>query len=278
MDYSFISLILFVISTALYFAFLKPSLTVEQLLKIDGFSEYYSAVNSKLLVYLAVVVGSQLFLNFFYLLSKCGGSPAQNIGAAIGYTFVPYLFIFGVLVAILIVFPGFKSAFSNVIGYFTISSSANALLSDLLVNTDLTKADASLSQTDQDKLEQSAELIMKICGNKSLLINQINPENFMTVWNDMLLPLIKKSVKNDPTKLKEKQAELLHLVSLKDNVGEACWYIYAGILVTSIVAYNLATRGCVKSVEQIKQEHDKYIEEQEKAVEKAKLEAQTVYS
>jgi hypothetical protein len=31
-------------------------------------------------------------------------------------------------------------------------------------------------------------------------------------------------------------------------------------------------------VEQIKQEHDKYIEEQEKVAEKAKLEAQTVYS
>jgi len=78
--------------------------------------------------------------------------------------------------------------------------------------------------------------------------------------------------------LKTKQEELLHLVTLKDNIGEACWYVYAGILVSSIVAYNLATRGCVKSVEQIKKEHDEYIESQEKTAEKAKVEAQTVYS
>ena len=278
MDYSFISLLLFIVSTILYFVFLKPGLTVAELTKPGGFSDYYSASNSKLMVYISIVVGSQLFLNFFYLLSKCGGSPGQNIGAAIGYTFVPYLFIFGVLVAVLVMFPGFKSAFSNVVGYFAISSSANKLLSELLVNSDLTKADASLNQVDQDKLEQSAALIMKICGNKSLLINQINPENFMSVWNDMLMPLFKKSVVADAAALKAKQEELLHLVTLKDNVGEACWYVYAGILVSSIVAYNLATRGCVKSVEQIKKEHDDYIETQEKAAEKAKVEAQTVYS
>jgi hypothetical protein len=278
MDYSFISLLLFIVSTILYFVFLKPGLTVAELTKPNGFSDYYSASNSKLMVYIAIVVGSQLFLNFFYLLSKCGGSPGQNIGAAIGYTFVPYLFIFGVLVAVLVMFPGFKSAFSNVVGYFAISSSANQLLSELLVNSDLTKMDASLNQVDQDKLEQSAALIMKICGNKSLLINQINPENFMNVWNDMLMPLFKKSVVADAAGLKTKQEELLHLVTLKDNVGEACWYVYAGILVSSIVAYNLATRGCVKSVEQIKKEHDDYIETQEKAAEKAKVEAQTVYS
>jgi len=185
MDYSFISLLLFIVSTILYFVFLKPGLTVADLAKPTGFSDYYLASNSKLMVYIAIVVGSQLFLNFFYLLSKCGGSPGQNIGAAIGYTFVPYLFIFGVLVAVLVMFPGFKSAFSNVVGYFAISSSANNLLSELLVNSDLSKADASLDQATQDKLEQSAALIMKICGNKSLLINQINPENFMSVWNDM---------------------------------------------------------------------------------------------
>ncbi len=278
MDYSFLSLLLFIVTTILYFVFLKPGLTVADLTKPNGFSDYYSASNSKLMVYIAIVVGSQLFLNFFYLLSKCGGSPGQNIGAAIGYTFVPYLFIFGVLVAVLVLFPGFKSAFSNVVGYFVISSSANKLLSELLVNSDVTKADASLNQETQDKLEQSAELIMKICGNKSLLINQINPENFMSVWNDMLMPLFKKSVVADAAGLKAKQEELLHLVTLKDNVGEACWYVYAGILVSSIVAYNLATRGCVKSVEQIKKEHDAYIESQEKTAEKAKVEAQTVYS
>jgi len=276
MDYSFISLILFVISTILYFAFLKPTLTAADLEKVNGFTDYYSACNSKLMVYIAVVVCSQLFLNFFYLVSKCGGSPAQNIGAAIGYTFVPYLFIFGVLVGVLIIFPGFKSAFSNVIGYFCISSSANQLLSDLLVNTDVSDSTNGMTADEQSQMEKSATLIMKICGNKSLLINQLNPENFSTMWNDLLKPLVKKSL--SPDILKDKKEELLKLVVTKDNIGEACWYIYAGVLVSSIVAYNLSTRGCVKTVEQIKKEHDDYIEKQEEIADEAKLKAQTIYS
>ncbi len=276
MDYSFISLILFAISTLLYFLFLKPKLSVAELQTANGFTDYYSASNKTLMIYVAIVVGSQLFLNFFYLLSKCGGSPGQNIGAAVGYTFVPYLFIFGVLVAVLVIFPGFKSAFSNVIGYFFIASSANTLLNGLLVNSELSDVSQGMDQGTKDQLEQSAELIMKICGNASLLINQINPENFMNIWNDMLSPLIKKSISGNV--LKEKQSELLHLVVLKDNIGEACWYMYAGILVSSIVAYNLATRGCVKTVDQIKQEHDSYISHQEKTIDEAKLTAQTVYT
>lgn len=276
MDYSFISLILFAISTLLYFLFLKPKLSVAELQTANGFTDYYSASNKTLMIYVAIVVGSQLFLNFFYLLSKCGGSPGQNIGAAVGYTFVPYLFIFGVLVAVLVIFPGFKSAFSNVIGYFFIASSANTLLNGLLVNSELSDVSQGMDQGTKDQLEHSAELIMKICGNASLLINQINPENFMNIWNDMLSPLIKKSISGNV--LKEKQSELLHLVVLKDNIGEACWYMYAGILVSSIVAYNLATRGCVKTVDQIKQEHDSYISHQEKTIDEAKLTAQTVYT
>jgi len=276
MDYSFISLILFAISTLLYFLFLKPKLSVAELQTANGFTDYYSASNKTLMIYVAIVVGSQLFLNFFYLLSKCGGSPGQNIGAAVGYTFVPYLFIFGVLVAVLVIFPGFKSAFSNVIGYFFIASSANTLLNGLLVNSELSDVSQGMDQGTKDQLEQSAELIMKICGNASLLINQINPENFMNIWNDMLSPLIKKSITGNV--LKEKQSELLHLVVLKDNIGEACWYMYAGILVSSIVAYNLATRGCVKTVDQIKQEHDSYISHQEKTIDEAKVTAQTVYT
>jgi len=276
MDYSFISLILFAISTLLYFLFLKPKLSVAELQTANGFTDYYSASNKTLMIYVAIVVGSQLFLNFFYLLSKCGGSPGQNIGAAVGYTFVPYLFIFGVLVAVLVIFPGFKSAFSNVIGYFFIASSANTLLNGLLVNSELSDVSQGMDQGTKDQLEHSAELIMKICGNASLLINQINPENFMNIWNDMLSPLIKKSITGNV--LKEKQSELLHLVVLKDNIGEACWYMYAGILVSSIVAYNLATRGCVKTVDQIKQEHDSYISHQEKTIDEAKVTAQTVYT
>jgi tmRNA-binding protein len=56
---------------------------------------------------------------------------------------------------------------------------------------------------------------------------------------------------------------LLKLVQLKDNIGEASWYIYTAILITSFVYYKLADVGCELSVSQIKDNHDKYIQEQE---------------
>ena len=100
----------------------------------------------------------------------------------------------------------------------------------------------------------------------------MNPENFLDIWNVLKPLMIKGSFENE--KIKQ---ELLDLVVLKDNIGEAFWYVYTSILISSIVYYNLATRGCVKSVDQIKADHDAYIEQKEAAAEQAKLNNSTVY-
>jgi hypothetical protein len=76
------------------------------------------------------------------------------------------------------------------------------------------------------------------------------------------------------TEIKQK---LLDLVVLKDNIGEAFWYVYTSILISSIVYYNLATRGCVKSVDQIKSEHDAYLQKQEEANKQEELNNSTTY-
>ena len=60
-------------------------------------------------------------------MSKCGGSLDKNIGAAALFTFIPWILIFGVMLAVLIIFPSFKNAFSNVIGYYVVSGQANEL-------------------------------------------------------------------------------------------------------------------------------------------------------
>ena len=62
----------------------------------------------------------------------------------------------------------------------------------------------------------------------------------------------------DFNKSKEK---LLELVVTRDNVGEAMWYIYTAILVSSIVYYNLATKGCFRDVHSIKANYNQYISE-----------------
>lgn len=277
MDISLLSLITFTIITIIYFAYPiigKPALSLDDLVDSGITPDYYSRNIQSLAFYLGVVIISQFFLNTSYLISKCGGSIGQNIGAAALFTFIPWLLIFGILLAVLIIFPGFKSAFSDVIGYYVVSGSANDIFSSLLIGTDINEMIENTSDMNHKKeLTGAAEAIMKICGNKSILINQMNPENFKQIW-DLLKPLMTPGMFENL----EIKKNLLDLVVLKDNIGEAFWYIYTAILISSIVYYNLATRGCVKDVKQVKADHDTYIKQQEEADKKSAVNNSTTYT
>lgn len=276
MDISLQSLLFFTIITILYFAFPsigKPQLTLDDIVDETSKANYYGKTLKSLAFYLGIVVFSQLVLNVGYLMAKCGGSLDKNIGAAFIFTFIPWVLIFGVMLATLIVFPGFKSAFSDVIGYFAVAGSANELFGSILMGTDLNKM---IEQTNdinrKNELTKAAEAIIKICGNKAILINQMNPDNFLDIWTTLKPLMTPGSFENV-----EIQKQLLDLVVLKDNIGEALWYIYTAILISSIVYYNLATRGCIKSVDQIKAEHDAYVKEQEAAADQQQVNNSTTY-
>jgi hypothetical protein len=278
MDISFQSLILFVIITILYFIFPsmggKPQLTLDHLLNDATKSDYFSKHMKSLAFYLGITVVSQLMLNIGYLMSKCGGSLDKNIFSAALFTFIPWILIFGVLLAVLIIFPGFKSAFADVIGYYVVAGGANEIFGNILLGSDLNEMiEQSTDVNQKNELTKAAEAIIKICGNKSILINQINPDNFLDIWTT-LKPLMTPG-SYDNIEIKQ---NLLNLVVLKDNIGEALWYVYTAILISSIVYYNLATRGCIKSVDQIKSDREAYISAQETATKQSELNNSTSYT
>ena len=281
MDISLQSLLFFIIITIIYFAFPaigKPSLTVADLESPELQADYHSKSIKSLVFYLGMVVASQFFLNIGYLIAKCGGSINKNIGSAAIFTFIPWILIFGVMLAVLLIFPGFKGAFSDVIGYYVVAGRANNILSSVLKTTDFDEVIKNTSSPDEkEKLSKTADALTKILGNKGILINQMNPENFLDIWK-MLIPLMKPDAElpaDDKTKF---QQDLLNIVVLKDNIGEGLWYIYTAILISSIVYYNLATKGCVKDVDQIKADHDAYIEQQEAALKQEEINNSTVYT
>jgi len=259
MDISLLSLLFFIIITIGYFLALKPKLTLDQLAD-DCYNDYKNSIFPKLALYLLIVCLSQFLLNTAYLTNKCGGEVKNNIGPAALYTFFPWLIIFGIIIAILIIFPGFKSAFSDVIGYFAIAGSAKTLFANIMLDADLNAKIAGLSDpTKKAEITTAAETLVKMLGNKSILINQITPDNFTSSWN-LLKPLMKDTIIGQLEI--DNKAKLLDLVVLKDNIGEAFWYVYTAILISSVVYYNLASRGCVKSAAQIKAGYDKYQEDQ----------------
>jgi hypothetical protein len=259
MDISLMSLVVFSIITFMYFSFIKPPLTLEILSNTkNGLNLYYSSTYSTLAIYIGLILITQLGLNISYLASKCGGSMSKNTLVALIYTFIPWLLIFGALITVLLIFPGFKSVFSDVIGYYVVYSSANEIFSKILMNTSINDAMKSSDESSRGEMQSAAELIMKMVGNKSVLINELNPDNFMNLW-DTLKPLMVGTYYENATV----KQELLDLVVLKDNIGEGLWYIYTGILISSIVYYNLSSNGCVKDVATLKREQENYVKKQE---------------
>lgn len=254
MDVSFLSLIFFSIITYLYFALFKPQLLVDNL-SIEGLNLYYSQTYSKLGIYLLAIIISQCALNFSYMSSKCGGNLGKNAGIAFLLTVIPWILIFGIMIAVLLMYPAFKGVFSDVVGYYVVYWSANELFSKILIDSNVRDAMQQQGQETSAEMETVAKLIMKMVGNKSVLINELNPDNFLSIWNT-LKPLMLPEAE-------QYKQDLLNVVMLKENIGEGLWYLYTGILISSIVYYNLSVVGCAKDADTLKKEQDNYVKKQE---------------
>ena len=227
MDIYLIALIVFIVITILYFM-LKPDIVKESLSDSFDIEKYNASKYPKLILYLLAVCISQFILNTIYLSNKCSGSTKDNIGTAALY-----------------IWPDMKSAFSDVFGYLAVSSAATKFFTDYGIKKDY---------------------ITEMCNDISVLINPITIENFTDTWNGLTNEKNKvnfdftRKIEGEDTDPKQ---QLLKLVQLKDNIGEGAWYIYTAILITSFVYYKMADVGCKLSVSQIKDNHDKYVEEQE---------------
>ena len=277
---SFLNIGSFLFTTLIYYLALKPKLTYDDMSNPDKYNSYLNNEKICLAVYFFAILIVQFIVNAYVVTQACGGSITQNIAASGGYTFIPWTLLFGIVIVVLMIFPGFKSAFSDVIGYFYVSGSANKLLTELLVNKDVqTQIDADGASTPQQKaaMQQAADMIVKICGNTSILINQIVPSNFVEYWN-LLKPLMKTQYQTDGPLTTEKRNELFELVITRDNVGEAMWYIYTGFLISSVVQLKITTRGCVVNPAQMAKNYQNYVAEQEKSEEQQKQATSAVYT
>jgi len=129
------------------------------------------------------------------------------------------------------------------------------------------------------EMQDAAEVIIKICGNMSVLINQITPENFEGYWK-ILTPLMKPKYQNENNTVETEKLknDLFQLVVTRDNIGESMWYIYAGILVTSIVQLKISTRGCVKNVAQMEKDYQEFLDQEAIAEENKKKLEEQVYT
>jgi len=279
MTNSYLNIVTFLLTTLFYYMALKPALPYTLYKDKQQYKNYISDNYMYLAIYVSLVIVIQFIVNSSIIANLCGGNITENMGASGVLTFLPWILIFGVLVVILTVYPGFKSAFSDVVGYFYVASSANKLITELLVNQDIEKKmteDPNMTPEKKQALETAADVIIKICGNTSILINQIVPNNFENYWS-ILRPIMKDKYKTDGPESEKMKNDLFEIVLTRDNVGEAMWYIYTGLLITSIVQLKITTRGCVSNPKTMEANYQKFLES-EQAAEQQKQNASAVYT
>ena len=135
--------------------------------------------------------------------------------------------------------------------------------------------DTELTTEKKEALESAADAIIKICGNTSILINQIVPSNFVEYWN-ILTPLMKDKYRiGDNTDIRN---NLFELVVTRDNIGEALWFMYTGLLLTSIVQLNITTRGCASNPKTMEQNYKKFIDNETVAKQKQEQATSSIYT
>ena len=280
MSNSYLNIVTFLLTTLFYYLAIKPSYTYEISIDPNKQKQYKSSSYMYLAIYLLLVMVIQFLVNVSIISSTCGGNITENMGAAGVLTFLPWTLIFGVLVVILTVYPGFKSAFSDVIGYFWVSGSANKIITELLVDPKIQKKmdqDTNLTPEQKESMMTAADTIIKICGNTSVLINQIVPSNFQSYWN-ILTPLLKPKYQTDNPETEKMKNELFEIVVTRDNVGESMWYIYTGLLLTSLVQLKMTTRGCVSSPKTMEENYQKFKDAEQKAKQQKETATNTTYT
>ncbi len=262
---STLNIITFLLTTVFYYLILRPSLTLNMLTNPEEYAKYTQQMYLYSGIYLLLVILVQFFVNSSVIASACGGNITENMGAAGVLTFIPWSLLFGAIIAILIIYPSFKTAFSDVVGYFVVSSRANTVLTELLVNKDVSTASETLPAEQQNAVQKTADVIMKICGNASVLINQLTPSNFEMYWN-LLRPLMKPQYQEHlNTQVQPLKQELFDITVQRDLVGEIMWYVYTGFIVASLVQLKIATRGCNNNPKTMEANYKKFLEEEERA-------------
>jgi len=248
----------------LYFMYLKPVFDLATVEDIDKYGKAIKSTYTTTVILFVCVIIIQVGFNTIGYQSKCEGGFVANFGKVFGATFIPWFAIMGGVMISLLVFPGFKGAFSNVLGYYAVANSANEILVSLLGSSDTNAQIDDIpddSGNTKEQLADAAGAIVKIVGNTSLLINQITPSNFTEFWKT-ITPLIKPELQS-PGQHRDLKEKLLENVVLKDNIGEACWYVYTTILLVTVVKSNIAELPCGTSVAAIHSRMDEYTKKQD---------------
>jgi|TARA_Y100000992_G_scaffold302719_1_gene278883 hypothetical protein len=185
-----------------------------------------------LLGYLLITVIVQFQLNSMIAKDNCNDN--DQIVTAFIATMLPWIGMFFTINILLLMFPGWKSPFSNTLGYFI------AFLSG--IKPAFLKLLKKPESIDASNIEDKAllESINHIYNDVSTMINELNTQNFEEAMVRMQ-PLLNAEAQNDPSLKKE----LFKYIVMKETIGELVWLILTGCMVVNVAFTYIVNSECV---------------------------------
>jgi len=200
-----------------------------------------------------ILLGSFL-INYNISKSLC---PKDNINmyTLILNTLFPWLFIFGSIYGILIVFETWHRPFSNTIGYFVIK-----ILGIEKLFEDILHKEEELSDDDSnpEKRLNIIQAILNMKTNNSIFINELDEDQ--ALFDSFITQLGKaniiEEIKDTESDISKKVKEIYKLVVIKNSVGRFVWFVLAGIIISTVTYNNMINSSCNQSKTSILQAYE----------------------
>lgn len=187
--------------------------------------------------YIIIIIVGEFIINMNLTTSKC---KHQNWSLAFIITVVPWVLMFGIVILMLIIYPGWKAPFSNTFGY-----GIARLAGSKSVMEQLFPPNKDTSGTGNNS--EIAQSLAYIYTDQSILMNEVTVENFDNFWQ-------KTEPIRDTTlsveKMNDLKSSFRKLIQLKDIVAEYVWYMLTGSLVVAVGYNYLLTASCESTAKQ----------------------------
>tara|TARA_Y100001958_G_C21247385_1_gene578601 strand:+ start:2624 stop:3433 length:810 start_codon:yes stop_codon:yes gene_type:complete len=225
-------------STTSYYFFVILT-TLFALVKYNVSDNYHTMAT---FCYIFAVIIGEFILSLNNTKTQCG---TENWGMAFTSTIVPWVLIFGIIVTVLNIYPGWISPFSNTFGYgFTYLVGSKKLLNQIFPPNPTIQETSDMKPTDITDIKQS---LAYIYSDQSIMLNEVTVENFEQFWEKT--KALRSTASKTSLILKDKFRKM---IQLKTIVGEYVWYLLSGSLAVSI-GYNYSiSPGCPPTEESIK--------------------------
>tara|TARA_B100000927_G_scaffold288832_1_gene284248 strand:+ start:5822 stop:6634 length:813 start_codon:yes stop_codon:yes gene_type:complete len=204
--------------------------------------------NIALVSYIILTFSTQLVSNLSYVKEICRGS-SQNTFSVLIYTLFPYFIIFCSIIVLVNVFSGWLRPFSNTFGYGLVLFMGVKNLFTNLLNP-----------------ASNDPLLSQIYTDKSMMINEMSPNNYHTFMEKISGSILKPDYLNMP-----EYKKLENMVKIKNIVSEIIWFILAGILSLTVSKSILTNYKCNYDVKTMQKMHKKLQKKEEQITAKEEL-------